>query len=835
MAALVACGGGLGGEAAAQDPCVGFLEKPVDVGGLSGAEAVFAADIDGDGDTDVVSASHNDNKITWFESDCGSVPECVSGALPPSFRERTIATDAVDASSVFAADLDSDGDLDVLSASRQDTIAWYENDGSTPPGFRRRVVTSDLRVPLAVSAADVDGDQDPDVLSASFGDNTIAWHENLHGEQGSQELFVAHVVSTTAMGAAAVSAADLDGDGDTDLLSASRLDGKVAWYEQRPAVDRAEQGKGVAEIVFDEHVLTTAAALATSVQAGDFDGDGDLDVVVAASGDDSILWFENDCNAPPCTVPGFAEGVISDTAIEVRAVFAADLDADGDDDVVAASSGDDTVAWFEFQGGVTPTFTRHVISASTVSADGVQVTDVDGDADLDVVSISAGTGDVQTHDELSWFESDGAADPDLTEEHVIATVASGAQSVTTADLDMDGVAEVLAARSDAPIAWFDEAASAFSENVLAASTPNATFVRAFDPDGDLDLDVLAAYRESDTIEWYENDGQTPPSFSAHVIATTADSVERLFAADVDMDGHTDVLSASSGDDRVALYAYDAASPSSFGTEQIVSDEADGAHDVSAADLDADGDVDLVSASTANNELTWYENDGSTPDLFPAHRVTGNTFRVQTVIVAAVDGDSAPDLVTSSVEGTVSWWKNLGGSGEDLVFDQTILALLAGVKELLAIDLDQDGDTDIVSMSSASTRVTWFENSGAAAPSFTPHVVPGAAIAGTSVGVADIDADGDLDFAAGYRSEVAWYEQLDEFCQSFDTSGDGVIDGVELSWLARAFGSVSDDPGAQWWAGVDFNRDGAVDGDDLAILGSGGVWGETTLTCSFACR
>ena len=841
-AALAACWVGFGIDAVAQDPCVGFLERPVEAQGLSGAEAVFAADLDGDGDVDVVSASHNDNKITWYENDCRSVQSCIDGQTLPSFKERTIATDAVDASSVFAADLDGDGDLDVLSASRDDTIAWYDNDGATPPGFRRRVVSSEVSVPLAVFAADVDGDQDLDVLSASFGDNKIAWFENLHGEGEGQELssvFVEHVVTVTALGAASVFAADLDGDGDTDILSASRLDAKVAWYEQRPAVGGTD---GMAAIAFDEHVLTTTADLANSVHAGDLDGDGDLDVVAASSGNDSILWFENDCDTPPScsTRPGFTERLVSDTAITARAVFAADLDGDGDDDVVTASSGDDTVAWYEHQVGTPPTFARNVISADTVSADGVHVADVDGDTHLDVVSISARTGTTQTQDKLAWFENDGVAgEPSLTTEHVIATTASGALSLTTADLDMDGAAEVLAARSGTPVVWFDNpvpTAPTFVANEIAASAPNATFVRAFDPDGDLDVDVLAAYREDDTIAWYENDGQTPPGFSEHVITTAADSVERLFAADVDMDGDLDVLSASSGDDKIALYEYDATSETFFGSEQLVSTEADGAHDVSAADLDGDGDIDVVSVSTADHKLVWYENDGTAPDTFPEHRVTtGDTLRVQTVITADIDGDGDADLVTTAAGGTVSWWQNRGGSGEDLIFGQTIIALLAGIKEALAIDLDQDGDVDIVSMTSASTRVTWFENSGADAPTFTPHIVPGAAVSGTSVGVADLDADGDLDFTAGYEAEIAWYEQLDEICQGFDTSGDGVIDGVELAWLSRAFGSVSDDPGAQWWAGIDLDQDGAVDGDDLAILTSTGVWGATTETCSYTCR
>ena len=75
--------------------------------------------MDNDGDMDVLSASYNDDKIAWYEND---------GAADPSFTSRTISTSADGANAVYAADIDNDGDMDILSASViDDKIAWYEN------------------------------------------------------------------------------------------------------------------------------------------------------------------------------------------------------------------------------------------------------------------------------------------------------------------------------------------------------------------------------------------------------------------------------------------------------------------------------------------------------------------------------------------------------------------------------------------------------------------------------------------------------------------------------------------------------------------------------------
>jgi hypothetical protein len=77
---------------------------------------------------------------------------------------------------VGSADVDGDGLVDVLSASRDDdTVAWYENDGTG--SFTTHVITTSADGAYSVGSADVDGDLDVDVLSASFSDDTVAWYQ----------------------------------------------------------------------------------------------------------------------------------------------------------------------------------------------------------------------------------------------------------------------------------------------------------------------------------------------------------------------------------------------------------------------------------------------------------------------------------------------------------------------------------------------------------------------------------------------------------------------------------------------------------------------------------
>ncbi|MCP4101710.1 MAG: hypothetical protein GY750_09835, partial [Lentisphaerae bacterium] len=129
------------------------------------------------------------------------------------------------------------------------------------------------------------------------------------------ENFTAHTITTGADGTRSVTTADVDGDGDIDVLSASTNDDKIAWYEN----DGSEN--------FTAHTITTGADGAESVITADVDGDGDIDVLSASRIDDKIAWYENTAVTTLDGTPTFTEGgaaVVLDADVDISDV---ELDA----------------------------------------------------------------------------------------------------------------------------------------------------------------------------------------------------------------------------------------------------------------------------------------------------------------------------------------------------------------------------------------------------------------------------------------------------------------------------------------------------------------------------
>ncbi|MCB9853338.1 MAG: VCBS repeat-containing protein [Phycisphaerales bacterium] len=449
------------------------------------------ADCDGDGIGDVCEIAECDGSLFCMDCNANGIPDgCDEDNFPRRNAEfpieHTVAGDFVGANSVVTADLDGDGDMDIIgAASGADEIAWWENTAGDGTAWLAHTVDDAFDRVISVFATDVDSDGDMDILGAAANAGDIAWWENT---AGNGTAWTKHTVDDAFVGAFAVFAADVDGDGDTDVLGAATSTSEIAWWENTA-------GDGNA---WTKHSVDASFFLAGSVYAADIDGDGDTDILGAASFGNEIAWWENTAGNGTAWTKHSVDGAFNGAA----SVYASDVDGDGDADILGAAFFGDEIAWWENTAGDGTAWTKHAVAGAFDGARSVKAADVDGDGDSDIL------GTAVNSNRVAWWENT-AGDGTSWTEHSVDDAFNEPGEIYAADVDGDGDIDILgAAGLDNEIAWWENRGGQYGL-VTTATAPTQWNAGQMDDalsivathngrpgDGDIDLVGLSLLMES---------------------------------------------------------------------------------------------------------------------------------------------------------------------------------------------------------------------------------------------------------------------------------------------------------------------------------------------------
>ncbi len=406
------------------------------------------ADCDGDGKGDACEIADCVGSLLCMDCNGNGIPDgCENDTLPgrsAAFANGVIVDgDANGAFDVAAADMDGDGDLDLVGAlSLASQIAWWENTGSGAT-WTKHTIQTDFSASSSVAVADIDGDGDNDVVGAADFDSTVAWWENTAGDGSA---WTRRDLATNFDGASSVHVADVDGDGDPDVFGAAYVDGEVAWWDNTA-------GNGT---TWQKRTIDAGFGTAISVFGADIDGDGDQDVIGASFVDDDVAWWENTAGDGTTwtkrTVDGDFDGASS--------VFAADINNDAHMDIVAVADRVGEVAWWQNTAGDGTAWTERTVDDSFGSANGVFVADMDADGDLDIAGAASNN--------IAWWENaDGSGTTWV--DNTVAGNFSGAWSVDVADIDDDGDVDLVGAAFTAnQIAWWENSGGQYKLTTTAS-------------------------------------------------------------------------------------------------------------------------------------------------------------------------------------------------------------------------------------------------------------------------------------------------------------------------------------------------------------------------------
>lgn len=371
-----------------------------------------------------------------------------------------------------------------------------------------------------------------------------------------------------------------------------------------------------------------------------------------------------------------------------------------------------------------PVFTEHpVVVNNNDPATSVTSADVDGDGKIDLLSISE-------RNTIAWHENDGVGNftthlvwPDEDNEP-----AMGNSSLASADLNGDGHIDLVSYRDGViyddgafgwqEIAWYEsdgegsftkkEISIEFGEPGRYLERPPGLFT--VDVDGDGDIDLIMNLGSVAKILWYENDGDG--NFSQRVVNDYAPDGSGNFpapvvnadVADVNGDGNIDVFSLSSVD--LSWYQNNGAG---VFTRHVISSGLDldalvGRPHITSADVNGDGDMDILAVSGAS--ILWYQGDGA--GNFTSHVDRLDPFTdALSVTSTDVDGDGIVDLIRGGYD-SISWLKGdgLGNFTPHVVSNNVGYAV-----SVASADIDGDGDIDPIAVSRNEGKIAWYENEG----------------------------------------------------------------------------------------------------------------------------
>ena len=367
---------------------------------------------------------------------------------------------------------------------------------------------------------------------------------------------------------------------------------------------------------------------------------------------------------------------IASNAGDVKLV--GDIDLDGTVDLVLGGMPSEGLNWYHY-----PSWTRTRIATPAVefTTDG-DLGDMDGDGDLDIVVPDGPSGN-----NLLWFENPArgpngsVGNPFAASQwvrHVIGAVGSWGKDVWIADLDHDGRTDVATRSSSEVYAFFQAANGSWTRQLLTRSNLGQEGMAAGDVDLDGNVD-LVLWRV-----WLRNPGGSAAHNGANWIAYPIDNANidpafKALVADVDLDGENDLLFSSSENTADVLWYSHGGNPRGTWQRHVITTSANRAHTLQVADIDGDGDNDVVVGhmhTSSTPGVRIYYNSNGTATSWQVQIVDG-TNGVHNGVVADLGADGDVELVGANWTGNppLQVWENLLPANAEIL---TVEALPPGL-------------------------------------------------------------------------------------------------------------------------------------------------------------
>ena len=632
-------------------------------------------------------------------------------------------------SSVVCADIDGDGDQDVVSCDElENIVVWFENDGEGV-FIKEHFITNEVLEPRKLECVDIDNDGDQDIF---VGEPSI---------QGSTQYHILYQFNNLGGGEFANEAtdiltgeesieyifSDINGDSYLDLVSISNNS-----YPDRDLNAYMNDGNGS----LNEFVLLAAnLGLARTLGSLDVDQDLDSDLILGIATPSLIITLINDGAGSFSLGNEINSGVSNLTKIQL-----ADINQDSLIDI-AALYYDYAILWFENLGNDQFGSANFVASINGWNPE-FEVVDVDGDGDLDFGTINAIDYGV------TWIENLG--DLEFSSQIELHNLDLGQpKDLTSADLDSNGRTELIAcshSNTDHKIIYheWDDEGNPSTGKLISPSSGKAIWIESLDMDEDGDSDILASgINGYSTIAWYENDGSGQFIQCRYIQEYLGDiggyNCEHFYSTD---DSLPNIIACQEFTNEIFLYRNNGIGEGF--TRLLISDEIDTPFVPMCFDADNDGDEDLFiqGRNGSLDAIFKFENNGvdefENPEILIEGLNGSNSELSYNYNDVDYDGDIDFVISNQNLEGFFCLLNDgMGNFTNSIMLNDELLE-----PKFIFCDIDNDDKDEILALYYYEGQLVWYDHDDG----YIPHEILNNEDVLHNVPIIDVDydEDGDLD-------------------------------------------------------------------------------------------